>query len=148
MRRHPALIELSHDHHAALFVALQLKRADESSAEKARSVFLAYWDAHGNEHFRQEEEVLFPGYAAFGPAHHPMIAHALCDHVAIRRLAHQVADEAPDVGVLVELGIELEHHVRFEERALFPLIEESMSDDALVTVGHALRHDERGPSDG
>lgn len=138
MKRHPALVELSHDHHAALFVALRLRRADEHTAEDARSAFLAYWKTHGNEHFRQEEEVLFPGYAAHGPAHHPMIAHALCDHVAIRSLAHEVAEEPTDIATLVELGIELEHHVRFEERALFPLIERAVPNTEMGRIGDAL----------
>lgn len=67
-----------------------------------------------------------------------MIAHALCDHVMIRGLAQQVAGAPASVAVLAELGIELEGHVRFEERTLFPLIEEAMSDDALTRIGHAL----------
>ena len=138
MKRHAALVELSHDHHAALFVALQLRRADESTADKAHAVFMAYWDTHGQQHFREEEEVLFPAWATFGSAHHPMVAQALCDHVAIRGLAQQLAGQPSNVAVLGELGVELERHVRFEERSLFPLIESEMPDEALVRLGQAL----------
>ena len=142
MKRHPALIELSRDHHAALFVAMQLKRADETSAEKARSTFLASWDTHGSDHFRLEEEVLLPRFAEYGPAHHPFVAHVLCDHVTLRRLARDIASTSPDVSLLAELGTELEQHVRFEERQLFPLIESSMPEEALTEVADDLARDE------
>jgi len=108
-------------------------------------MMLQYWESmeklFAYAHDRQGEH--FPAWAAFGPAHHPMIARALCDHVALRRLAYQVAGEALSVAVLDELGVELERHIRFEERSLFPLIEEALSDDALAKVGRALANVER-----
>ena len=137
MKRHAALTGLSHDHHAALFVALRLRRASDATAGEVREAFHAYWDQHGRRHFREEEEILFPAYAAFGSAHHPLLARALGDHVAIRRLA-RAAREDEAVQVLVELGVALEGHVRLEERELFPLIEAALPEAELERVGAAL----------
>lgn len=143
MKRHPALVGLSHDHHAALFVALRLRQAAAETAAAAQTGFLEYWEQHGRRHFREEEEVLFPGYAAFGSAHDPLLARALCDHVAIRRLALDITGE-PNVAALAELGGALERHVRFEERELFPLIENTVPGSELERIGAALAAEESG----
>jgi hypothetical protein len=60
MKRDPALVTLSHDHHLALYVARTLKRATADTASDGRAAFVAYWEEHGREHFRLEERQLFP----------------------------------------------------------------------------------------
>lgn len=45
MKRHPALQQLSRDHHRALVAAQRLKRVGDSDAKEARARFLEYWDA-------------------------------------------------------------------------------------------------------
>lgn len=149
MKRDPALVSLSHGHHRALFVALGLRRATAETADEASASFLDYWERHGRTHFRLEEEVLLPAYAAHGTAHHPLVAHALCDHVAIRQLAGGLTDgPAASVETLRELGSELAQHVRFEERELFPLIEAAMPAPALAALADALERAERASPDG
>ena len=139
MKRDPALVSLSHDHHQALFVAQQLRRATPESATEARAAFMDYWEGHGRAHFRQEEEVLLPAYAEHGDPHHPLVAQVLCDHVAIRCRAGGLArEENPEVGDLHELGARLADHVRLEERELFPLIERAIPQDRLATLASEL----------
>ena len=43
MKRSAALAALSRDHHQALIVAQQLRRATVATAAEAREAFLAYW---------------------------------------------------------------------------------------------------------
>lgn len=149
MKRDPALVSLSHDHHQALFVAQKLRRATPDTLGDARAAFLAYWEEHGRAHFRLEEEVLLPAYAAHGEPHHPLVARALCDHVAIRHRADALArDSASTAGSIRELGVRLADHVRLEERKLFPLIERAMPAAALVAVAAALEQAERTLHDG
>lgn len=149
MKRDAALMSLSHDHHQALFVARTLRRATAETADDAAAAFLAYWQAHGLMHFQLEEEVLLPAYAEFGSAYHPLVAHTLCDHVSIRQLATGIAGSSPpSVASLQTLGVELAHHVRFEERELFPYIERTMPALMLAAVAGALERAERGMSDG
>jgi hypothetical protein len=143
MKRSPALVTLSHDHHQALSVALKLRRATPRTADDARAAFLAYWDRHGRQHFRLEEEVLLPAYADHGDAHHPLVARALCDHVAIRARADALAvDPAGDPAVLYDLGTLMADHIRLEERELFPLIESALPAPRLATLAMALEHAE------
>src|SRR5680860_716611 len=77
MKRDPALVSLSHDHHQALFVAQKLRRATAETLGEDRAAFLAYWEEHGRAHFRLEEEVLLPADAAHGDPHHPLVAQRL-----------------------------------------------------------------------
>jgi hypothetical protein len=149
MRRDPALVSLSHDHHQALFVARALRRATRETTAEARAGFLAYWNAHGRTHFRLEEEILLPAYARHGDAHHPLVARVLCDHVAIRHRAGELAGAAtPSPFILRELGTRLADHVRLEERVLFPLIERALPVAALSAVAAALAHAEEAWGDG
>lgn len=144
MRRDPALVSLSHDHHQALAVAQKLRRADPQSADRARSELLAYWEGHGRAHFRLEEEILFPAYAGYGDPYDPLLARALCDHVAIRREVHAaMGDAGAPVSALQKLGTMLSDHVRLEERALFPLIESTLPEAALAAVAVALEQGHR-----
>jgi hypothetical protein len=143
MRRDPALVTLSRDHHLALSVAQKLRRATADNAGQARGAFMTYWDEHGRAHFRLEEEILLPAYAAHADPHHPLVARALCDHVAIRALADALAvDNAPDPARLHELGEALADHVRVEERELFGLIEAALPVDRLAAVAAALERAE------
>jgi hemerythrin-like domain-containing protein len=151
MKRNPALASLSRDHHQALFVAQALRRATAETAGEARAAFLTYWQDHGRAHFRLEEEVLLPGYAGYGDAHHPLVARVLCDHVEIRQRADRLADEDPAaLGALDRLGVRLAEHVRLEERELFPLIENAMPADRLAALALAIERaeqEERLPED-
>lgn len=90
MKRSAALQPLSRDHHQALFLAQRLKRADEESAGEAGEAFLEFWSEHGKRHFRDEEEILLPAYAAYGNPHEPLVARVLTDHVEIRHRARRL----------------------------------------------------------
>ena len=140
MKRSAALTPLSHQHHAGLYVALQLKRATSESAADARQAFLDFFADEGTVHFRQEEEVLLPAYARHSGAGDPAIVRVLVEHVELRRRADDLAraGSAPDEADLRELGERLEGHIRHEERVLFPAIEAALPDDELEWVAAAL----------
>ena len=143
MKRDPALTSLSRDHHQALSVALRLRRVTAERATDARADALRFWTTAGRAHFRLEEEVLLPAYARHGDPHHPLVARALCDHVAIRQRMDTLAREAsPEVARLRELGTMLSDHVRLEERELFALIEQTLPPTELAALADALQHAE------
>jgi hypothetical protein len=60
MKRHPALVPLSRDHHHALVIAQRLRRATVETATEAARAFLRHWDAEEKLHFRLEEHEVFP----------------------------------------------------------------------------------------
>ncbi|MQA75702.1 MAG: hypothetical protein GEU88_15405 [Solirubrobacterales bacterium] len=144
MKRSAALASLSRDHHQALAVAQRLRRATGKTAAGAREAFLTYWSEHGSLHFRLEEEILLPGYAAHGDAHHPVVLAVLGDHVEIRRLADGLAGggATPSIDALHELGGRLAAHVRLEERELFPIIEAAVPAPELTALAERLERAE------
>jgi hypothetical protein len=96
MKRDPALVPPSHDHHHDASVTVP--------------------------HFREEEEQLFPLVADSDEAA-PVIVQALLDHRRLHALAAQPDGLAEPRTTMVELADLLEAHVRREARELFPLIE-------------------------
>lgn len=138
MRRHPSLAPLSRDHHRALVLAQRLRRADEADAAAAAEAFLEHWIEEERQHFRLEEEVLLPAYAAFGDPDHPAVIRPLVDHVRIRRDVERLAAGA-DPELLHEVGERLAGHVRLEENELFPLVERTLPEPALATLAERLR---------
>lgn len=138
MKRHPALVSLSHDHHQALFLAQQMRRCEPADGAKVAAAFQAWWAPGGQRHFQLEEEILFPTLAATDVAEDdPLIVRALIDHMVIRRDAKLVDAEA-DVELLRSLGTRLSDHVRLEERQIFPLLEEKLTGDQLTALAGEL----------
>jgi hemerythrin-like domain-containing protein len=145
MKRHVALQPLSRDHHKALFVAQRLRRASDADAAAVREAFLEYWHEHGRLHFRVEEEVLLPAFAAHGDPADERVAQMLLDHVQIRGQARRLShDGAPPVEKLHALGTALERHVRLEEREVFPLIEAALPPAAATALVDEILRAERG----
>lgn len=138
MRRHHALVPLSHDHHHALVEARRLRRAaDEAAPAAAASAFLRFFAAETVHHFREEEELLFPLAVGFDEAQEPLVQ-ALLEHqrlhALVTELEERLADGRPPADVMRELGELLDAHVRHEERVLFPLIERLVADQTLVAL--------------
>jgi hemerythrin-like domain-containing protein len=150
MKRHPALQALSRDHHQALVVAQRLRRADDHDAGEAQAAFLEFWRKEGELHFRVEEELLLPRFAAAGGADTAAVGRVLLDHAEVRLRALRLQGGPASAGVLNELGELLAEHVHLEERELFPAIEHSLDDNQLrrlaADVIAAERESLHGPS--
>jgi Hemerythrin HHE cation binding domain len=143
VKRSDALLALSRQHHHGLFVAMRLKRATVDTAGQAREAFLDFWASEGRGHFRAEEEVLLPAFSAHAPPDHEAVVRVLVEHVDLRRRSSYLArDGDPMPEELRELGQRLEGHIRYEERVLFPLIEEALPEDELERLVAALEEAE------
>jgi hemerythrin-like domain-containing protein len=143
MKRSAALRTLSHQHHQGLYAALQLKRAQQKTAANARQAFVDFFEREGARHFRIEEELLLPAYARHAQFDEPAIVRVLTEHVDLRRRGQDLENSAdPDPYVLRELGERLERHIRFEERVLFPMIEEALAPDELQRLAAAIERAE------
>lgn len=142
MKRSDALRSLSRDHHRALTVAQRLRRADD--AEEAAAEFLRFWNRDGAHHFRVEEEVLLPAWAAMGTVDPDAAARLSREHLEIRTAAVKIRHQTPSVATIHRLGERLHAHVRFEERELFPLIEKDLETADLERLAAAVREAETG----
>lgn len=123
MKRHPKLENLSREHHGALQLALNAKRAAMSGdltkiKETATSCIAAFY-AELEPHFAIEESTLLPLLLAAGED--KLVAQVVFDHAELRRLSIQL--QQPDVKVLLGFSRLLNSHVRFEEREMFAVLE-------------------------
>ncbi|HET8565863.1 MAG TPA: hemerythrin domain-containing protein [Solirubrobacterales bacterium] len=136
MKRAEALQPLSRDHLKALLAAKRLREATDAAS--AAQGFLEFWRTEGRHHFRVEEEVLLPGWALHGAVDRVAVGRMLEEHLAIRRGALRAAAEVASLEELRDLGQLLDDHVRFEERELFPMVEDALASEDLARLAVAI----------
>src|SRR5438876_11079344 len=147
MKRHPALIPLSRDHHNGLVQALRLRRAaaegDASARLAAARGFVEFFRNEERVHLRDEEEELFPLFLRHVESQPAPLREARVQHVQLegfaRTLEIAVAGGSADREPLDAVGELLDAHIRLEERQLFPLIEEGVPDEELRSLKLASR---------
>jgi hemerythrin-like domain-containing protein len=147
MKRHPAPIPLSRDHHNGLVQAVRLRRAaadgDASARLAAAREFGEFFRNEERVHLRDEEEELFPLLLRHVPSQPAPLREARAQHIELegfaRKLEIAAAAGIADREALEAAGELLDAHIRVEERQLFPLIEELVPDDELRSLGLASR---------
>lgn len=135
IRRSPALVSLSRDHHQGLLLCWKVRQGLKAGIEPARiGAYARHFFAHDLEsHFRQEEEFVF----SLLPHHHPQRLTAEAQHVELRELAtNPELETSPQT--LQHFADALDTHIRFEERTLFGTIEEAAEPAALEAVNEKL----------
>lgn len=136
MKRHTAIIPLSHDHHHALILAQALKKNAVKSglgAKPIREKVQAAINAFNTElipHFNHEEVLLFPMALGKNKVLDKMIQDIIDEHDKIRISVESLQNGNVEEN-LDSFGKLLENHVRTEERILFPKIEEVVGDEEL-----------------
>lgn len=129
MKRAPALVPLSREHHEALVLA---RRACEPGRPQAqpgalRAHLLQRWDAQFQAHFACEEAHLLPALQAAGESE--AAGEALRQHAAVRDAIARL--RAGDLHALPAWGEAMRDHVKWEERQLFPLAQRVLDLAAL-----------------
>jgi mannose-6-phosphate isomerase-like protein (cupin superfamily) len=133
---------LSHDHHHGLVLARRLRRAgSEDERRRAAEAFVSFIEGEGGDHFREEEDLLFPLVVAPLDGSPELVERATLDHVHLRAAAVRLrrSQELPDAEALRALGNRLEAHIRLEERDLFPLAERVVPEPELEVLSFAER---------
>jgi hemerythrin-like domain-containing protein/SAM-dependent methyltransferase len=142
MVRHPALRDLSSDHHQALVQGNRLQKwahADAAGRQKIVTDYLRFWQEHGQRHFCEEEQALLPYFAHWGDLDQEPIRQMLREHALIRRDVQLLKENpARPEEFFTAAGKLLEGHVRLEERVVFPLIEQTLPEPALNALPAAL----------
>lgn len=129
MKRHHALEPFSRDHYGGLVVARNLKEkpGPESLAELKEA-----WQLEMEDHFREEEVTLSP----LAPAE--MAARLLREHQAIRELVERAEKNSLSEAEQVHLGHLMHDHIRWEERELFPIIQQDPRIETIEPVAQAM----------
>ena len=125
MKRHPSLQPLSRDHNVALVHARRLER--EPSANRLFE-FLQAWDSQMDDHFFEEERLLL------AHATPDQGAKLINDHMLIRQYAVAARRGMLALSDIARLGGLIHDHVRWEERILFPAIEDTATPEELELI--------------
>ena len=135
LRRHPSLHHLSHDHHHGLLLCWKIRQGFKLGVELSRIKAYAewFWNHHLENHFKEEEERIF----SILSGDNPRIKQALSEHKRLKKHFTIWEDPEKNLGQIEE---ELEKHIRFEERILFPVIQEKATAEQLEAIAtHADR---------
>jgi iron-sulfur cluster repair protein YtfE (RIC family) len=127
----PQLRRLSAEH--ARWLADVARWAGEDEAAHAARL-LALWDSEILPHFRAEEDVLLPELARRVSEADAVLVFTLGDHVVLRRLVRDLrgAQGPQRAAALASLEQKLAEHAQFEERTLFPALQETLGCDRLA----------------
>ncbi|RYY66201.1 MAG: hemerythrin domain-containing protein [Chitinophagaceae bacterium] len=127
LKRSPQLQPFSREHHEGLLLAWKIRRglANGIALTRIADYVLWFWNRELEDHFRREE-------AAFHPAlpGAPGLQRMQEEHEEIEGLL-QVLAQIPDEALLEEIAAKVHDHIRFEERELFPWIEEALGTGRL-----------------
>lgn len=135
LKRHPALHHLSHDHHHGLLLCWKIRQGFKFGVgpERIKAYCEWFWESHLKTHFEEEETLIFPILSADDP----MIKQVLSEHKRLRKLFISWENPEKTLGQIEE---ELEKHIRFEERVLFPVIQQKASPEQLEAIAaHGAR---------
>lgn len=147
IRRHEALKPLSRHHTLGLHIGLKLSRAGTKESritlEEIITDTKSFWQPGGEEHFREEEEIVLPTYARYGELNKPEIIEMLLEHVKIRSGMQLLLKNKLSTIEMRSLGTLLQSHIRKEEQIIFPMIEAILPEEELEMLAPYLHeHDE------
>lgn len=146
MKRAPALVRLSWDHHHGLVKALRLERelpgAGADQVEEIYSDLIRFWSAGLLPHFHGESDCLLARLLRHVEPEDPLIQKTTGDHLAMAALVARMRDAGPDAerrrGLLAEFGAILRAHIRWEEATLFERVQELLSVQEMEQLGSEL----------
>lgn len=137
IKRSESIVKLSREHHFSLLFCWKIRQGikKEVSVTRMMDYVRYFWEANLKLHFRQEEEILFESLPE-----DKMVLRAVAEHTILKEAA-SVLLRTPENEAIQELNKfadELEKHVRFEERELFPYLEKTLSPEQHQEVSARL----------
>lgn len=130
IKRSVQLAPLSRDHHEGLLFVWKIRGGLKNGTPiPVIGQFVQwFWETHLENHFRQEEQSLAPYFGG-----DELFNRMIEEHQNIEALIHinaNITDEA----LLTQIGDAVNDHIRFEERELFPHIEQALSVEQLDVI--------------
>lgn len=130
LKRHPALIPLSQDHHFGLLLCWKIRTGFKKTIPPERIAAYAtyFYKEHLKPHFEAEELYVF----SLVEEKNEMRKKAESQHRRIRRLVRKLSLEPEKLKITLGLiEEEVESHIRFEERTFFPYIQNHQDEAGL-----------------
>lgn len=135
MKRNKNLVELSKDHHHGLLLGWKIKQGLKLDVSLEEMINYIRHFATGAlfPHFDEEENQLLP----FIDAEDPFRKRTLKEHQQLKELIASLSGSSTQE-TLLGLAAQLEAHIRFEERELFPYMETWLSEEQLEEIGKLI----------
>ncbi len=140
MKRHPALITLSREHHDGLVIAQVLKsdvpayRGMPEQPTDRLEYFKARFVTALKPHFISEEQYLFPMLKGRDAGVDDLLNRLTEEHRELEAATRLAAGDPELESRLDATGRLLERHIRAEEQELFQWAQEHLSDSELQTL--------------
>lgn len=145
MRRDENIIPLSRDHHSGLLCCWKIRQGLKTNVdlERIQPYVIYFWKTHLQKHFYEEENILFV------LKDDAFCEKAIKEHREIEQSINEIAENRVNKSVLEYLADLLEQHIRYEERELFPYLEQKLTVDQLSNIGVELSrlHETANPDD-
>lgn len=133
LKRHPALIPLSKDHHFGLLLCWKIRQGITKEIPLSRIINYVCWfyENHLKPHFDLEEKFIFP----LLNEDHPLREEAMNQHRQLRGMVKEFnQSQQTEEPALLELEKLLEKHIRMEERELFQEIQKKTGEEKLIEL--------------
>lgn len=129
IKRHEAIKPYSREHHHGLLLCWKIREGLERNIAVDRLKRYAdfLWETQIYPHFEAEEKYMFPVLGE----EHTMIIQAKKEHQRLAQLFH---DNNNVLESLKIIAIELDEHIRFEERILFNKIQEVATEEEMKVI--------------
>ncbi len=141
IKRHPAIVSFSRDHHFGLLLVWKIRQGLVKDVSPARiGQYIIYCFKEDLEkHFREEENFLFSKLSEDDS----LRKEAEADHQTIRNLIAGIVQNNNKVDLLRQFADELEKHIRFEERSLFNHLQDTLGENQLIEIEQRLSNDNK-----
>ncbi len=129
IKRAKEIQEFSREHHHGLLLGWKIKTglSKNVAPERIISYIKWFWDNHLEQHFREEERLLFPILGN----DHPLIKEVLSQHEEIE---NRIKNMQASAEFLMDFKTLLDNHIRFEEREVFMKIQEEATQEELQKI--------------
>ncbi|AFH48571.1 Hemerythrin HHE cation binding domain protein [Ignavibacterium album JCM 16511] len=140
MKRHNAIVKLSRDNQKGLMLAQLLKKnapkykgLPEEPIGK-RNYALETFEKDLTQHFEDEEKILFPSAKGKSKECDDLIDELINEHKFFYEKIPALENSPNLINEMDLIGHRLEEHIRKEERILFNLIQELLTEDELIII--------------
>ena len=137
IKRNEHIVPLSREHHFSLLFAWKIKTGLkwDVDLDRIRKYIAHFWEHNLSIHFMEEETTLFAIHQD------ELVEKALQEHTQMRaeiKLLETLKDQETIKAQIMNIADLVTAHVRFEERELFPHLEQVLTPEQLRKVGHDL----------
>jgi hemerythrin-like domain-containing protein len=141
LKRSEELQPLSRQHHNGLLFCLLLQKgiSREADVEVMKDFVQHFWYKDLLHHFELEERYLDPLKNQYSVLE-PDLIRMMNEHYEVKNIINEISLN-PTYRSIDELRKQLDDHIRFEERHLFPLIEQTITYDQRERIGKLLQHE-------